>query len=190
MGRQIAIASIVAFFLLPICCFVHELGHYFVAKSYGWTTTLMPAQVTYKLDNQTELQRIAFLLGGPIVDILQIGTGCVILYALRSNSSRSRNLLYWVGMVCSFVCVKWLMTPVFAAFVPMNDELQISQLLGWHPMLLPIMVMLLSIPILTYVIRQHTRHASWLPLACIPVFGFTGGALWVTLIGPMLLSGA
>ena len=188
MKRQMILSALVAFILLPTCIFVHELGHFAVAKSHGWNPRIFPAFVSYHLDHDPgNFPKILFLTAGPFVDVCQVVIGILILYTLRQRDSDSRGTLYWSGVVLAFVSIKWMLTPLIAYFVPSNDEIQISTLLGWHPMLLPIIVMLIGIPVVVSFFKQHLRHGKIAPLLMVPLFGFLGAGVWTQLLGPQIL---
>ena len=87
----------------------------------------------------------------------------------------------------AFVSIKWALTPVFAHFIPSNDETQISTLLGWHAMMLPFLVMIPGLLILTFLVKQHLKRSSWLPLTLVPVCGGLGAGTWVDVLGPLIL---
>lgn len=189
MLKQLCLASLAAFIVPPMCIFTHELGHYAVALSYGWEAKLMPAMVRFQAPGLTDFQRILFGAGGPMVDVLQFTTGFLILFICRNDPAKSSRLFYWMGVALASVVGKWFMAPIFAIAMPtINDEAQISSLLGWPRMLLPIAVMLLSIPMLFVLVKQHLRDGSWFPLCCIPVVGLLGAAAWIMFIGPLLLN--
>ena len=182
-------AAMVAFVLLPTCIFVHELGHFAVANGYGWNPQMFPARVSYHLaDDPGTTARVGFLVAGPIVDLCQVAIGLVVLILLGRKQGEGRGVVYWVGVVLSFVSVKWTLTPFIAAFNPANDEIQIASLLGWHPMLLPILVMFLGLPVLIYVFRQHLRAGGLVSLLLVPLFGFLGAAVWTQWLGPKILN--
>ena len=189
MKRHLMLAAMVSFILLPTCIFVHELGHFAVASSHGWEPQMFPAKVSFHYDQEPgKLPRVLFLAAGPIVDILQVTTGILILILLRRQASESRGIIYWTGFVLAFVSVKWVLTPLIAFLMPTNDEIQISALLGWHPMLLPVLVMLLGIPAVTYVFKQHLKHGTILSLLFVPLFGGLGVGVWTQLLGPRILN--
>lgn len=177
----------VAFVLLPFCIFVHELGHFAVAKSYGWEPRMLPAKVIFHFDQEPGTRaRVLFLGAGPIIDICQVSTGLLILILLRRRDSEGRGIFYWSGVVLAFVSAKWMLTPLIASFMPSNDELQISKLIGWHAMALPVLVMLLGIPVVAFVFKQHLRHGKMVPLLFVPLFGFLGAGVWTQLLGPLI----
>lgn len=181
-------AAVVSLVVLPICIFVHELGHFFVAVAYEWQAKLSPAQVTYSDENVANIQRLYFLAAGPLIDVLQITTGLAILIWLRNQDSDQRGVLYWIGAVLTFVSIKWLLTPIAAEFMPMNDEVQISSLLGWNPMVLPFLVMSLGVIVLAFLVKQHIRSGSIYQLAFLPIFGFLGAGAWMKVVGPLILN--
>ena len=189
MKRHMIHSAMVAFILLPSCIFVHELGHFSVAKSYGWEPQMFPARVSFHLDHDPgKLPRVLFLVAGPIIDICQVATGVLILILLRRRDSEGRGILYWSGVVLAFVSVKWVLTPLIAFFVPANDEIQISEIVGWPPMLLPVLVMLLGVPVVVFVFKQHLRQGTVIPLLFVPLFGFLGAGVWTQLLGPQILN--
>lgn len=189
MKRSTMLAALVPLVLLPTCAVVHELGHLSVAKAYGYRTQLLPAKAIYFYSNEPGAnRRLAFLIAGPVVDVLQVATGLTILLCMRMHEDKQRKLIYWVAMVFASISMKWVATPLGAYFVRSNDEAQISALLGWHRMSLPFVVMLLGIPIMVYIVRQHLKQGSFMQLAIAPSFGILGGGIWVKVLGPMLLN--
>ena len=188
MKRHLILSAMVAFVLLPSCIFVHELGHFAVTK-YGWEPRMLPAQVSFHLDHEPgTCARVMFSGAGPIIDVFQVATGLLILILLRRRDNEGRGILYWLGVVLAFVSVKWMLTPLIASFMPANDEIQISRLLGWHPMVLPLLVMLLGIPVAAFVFKQHLRHGSLVSLLFVPLFGFLGAGVWTQLLGPQIFN--
>ncbi|MCA8999825.1 MAG: hypothetical protein KDA80_22710 [Planctomycetaceae bacterium] len=185
-NRPLLLAAFVSFLGLPACIFVHELGHYAVARAYGWQTTLFPAMVTYT-GNPDRNPRLLFLLAGPLIDLLQIGSGIAILWRFRHRRDRERLAFYWVGVILTFVSVKWVLTPLIAPFHTWNDERQISTLIGCPPMVLPGLVLIPGLICLSFLIRQHLRHGAIHSLVLIPAGGLSGAGLWINLLGPWLL---
>lgn len=186
MKRQWVVAACVSLIGLPLCIFTHELGHFAVAKLYGWPTELHPAKVVY-FSNPAVLPRILFLAAGPMVDLLQLASGVATLRWLHRSKHAPSGLIYWMGLVLSFVSVKWLITPFFAYFIPMNDERQISSLLGLPSMLLPCAVAVPGAIAMFFLIRQHRKHHPLASLTIVPLAGILGAGVWINLIGPLLL---
>ena len=68
MKNQLCIAALTSFAVLPMCIFVHEMGHLMVARSYHWKTQTYPAEVMYIEGNAADHQKLCFLLGGPMIE--------------------------------------------------------------------------------------------------------------------------
>ncbi len=187
--RQMSVAAIVSFILLPTCIFVHELGHYSVARTYGWRAKMFPAYVSFHYDKeQPTSARVMFLIAGPAIDFLQIAAGLSILVLVSQRIGKARGLLYWVGVTLAGCSLKWAVTPLIALYVPASDELQISTVVGWYPMLLPVLVMLPGVAVVTHVTRQHLKHGTLFELLCVPLSGFLGAGAWTQLIGPQIFN--
>lgn len=179
-------AAAVAFFALPACIFVHELGHLSVAAANGWERKLFATRVVYYEREITDAQRLLFLAAGPLIDVLQMATGLLILRRLAKSPEPGRRPLFWFGTVLAFVSFKWLLTPVFALSVPGNDERQISEIIGLHTMALPALTGLAGAVLTAVLIRTQARTRTLWPLTMVLVFGGLGAATWEKALGPLL----
>lgn len=68
-----------------------------------------------------------------------------------------------------------------------NDEAFISKALGLPPWLLPYCLTLLAIIVGLAIIRQHAPGQRLLPFSAIMLGGVIGCALWMRLLGPIIL---
>lgn len=98
MNKLIIIVWILISIVLSL--FVHELGHYTVAKAYGWETEIgifsndSIAYVTAYPETRTDAQSLVFLSAGLLFNLLFIFICLVFVHFTRQHNQEVRVFLY------------------------------------------------------------------------------------------------
>jgi len=183
----------------------HEAGHFLVAKSFGFESSIHYSYVPYSPEIETFADpaqrawtRLAIRIGGPLQTIL---TGCIGLVLLRRSTLRdpiiaAPSMIQWVFI---FLSLFWLrqtaaLVVLAAQFLitshtsERGDEAQIAQHLGFPTHVLNVLGGCIGAMVLWYILFRILPSSMRLQfMAAGLVGGGLGYYLWLGLIGPVVL---
>ena len=177
--------------LFPSFIIAHEFGHALTSLCFGLKTKLHFAETTYTgLQQQlTPTVNLVITAAGVMAGVLLMAVGYVWLWMRRRHRrSEPVTLLDWLATSLAMNAGRWLRGLTGPPSNPQpNDEAFISKALGLPSWLLPYCLTLVALIALVAIVREHPSGQRLLPFSAIMFGGFIGCALWMWLIGPMLL---
>jgi hypothetical protein len=183
MRKDYLIAAVVFFLFFHVGILLHELGHYSAAMAFGWNNVrLTYIGTTVKGETISPAARIIFRACGPLVDVVSSVIGVLGLWWCRSHDGN--RVMYWVSTVLALSSYRWFKVMIQG---PGSDEADVSELLGMGWYVLPAFMFFLACAVWCFVVSTHVRRSTLGALLFGLVFGIAGVALWVGVVGPILL---
>jgi hypothetical protein len=191
LNAKSTVPFLVGLVLFPSFILIHECGHFVAGLSFGLETKLHYAITNFK-GTQAQLTpkvNLIITLAGPLTDAVQMVLGFGWLWMLRRHRKTSpASFLDWTATALALHACRWLrgFTGLPANPQP-DDEAFISKALGLPSWLLPYCLTLMALIVLVAIIRQHAVGQRLVPFSAIMLGGCIGCALWMWLIGPIIL---
>lgn len=191
MNAKLSVPFLVGLVLFPGFILIHELGHYVAGWYFGLETSLHYNSTTYT-GTAAQLTPHVNLMGtmaGPLVDAVQMIIGVAWLWMLRRHRRTSpATFLDWIATALALHAGRWLRGFAGSPSNPQpEDEAFISQALGLPAWLLPYCLAVMAVVMLTAIVRQHAVGQRLIPFSAIMLGGCIGCALWMWLLGPLIL---
>ena len=177
------------FFLgIPLVILIHELGHYGVARAYGYSANLSYASVHFTMprDEHEGVPGMMITLAGPLVNFLFAIVGAIGLWVFgrKESFTKLQTLVVWG---CS-VLLAGGGRGVMKVFSPSgSDEAKVAVRLGFPEIIGPLVMSLPALFFAYVLFRFHWRNDTMLSLIVGLVAGGAGMLTWLTLLGPVVL---
>lgn len=169
----------------PIMILLHELAHYVVAVGLGYNPTLCYDQVTLPPSEIIGQNHMALIvLAGPIIECLLAILGLTWLVKNTHSPGTNRKALKWIATAFSIAGLRWFKT---ACDGPHSDEAKLSEMLGFHYWVGPLLLLMPSLLAVFIIWRFHRANHSVLPFAAGFLACVISGLTWITYAGPSLL---
>jgi len=177
--------------LFPSFIVAHECGHALAALGFGLKTELHYALTTYHGTREQVTPTVNLLIttAGVMVGVVLMALGFVWLWKRRRDRrSEAATVLDWLATSLALNAGRWLRGFTGAPSNPQpDDEAFISKALGLPSWLLPYCLALMALIVSVAIIRQHAAGQRLLPFSAIMLGGVIGCALWLWVIGPIIL---
>jgi LPXTG-motif cell wall-anchored protein len=177
--------------ILPSFIVAHECGHALAALGFGLKTELHYALTTYHgtREQLTPTVNLLITTAGVLVGVVLMALGFVWLWKRRRDRrSEPATVLDWLATSLALNAGRWLRGFTGTPANPQpDDEAFISKALGLPSWLLPYCLALMALIVSVAIIRQHAPGLRLLPFSAIFLGGVIGCALWMRLLGPILL---
>lgn len=177
--------------MFPSFVVAHECGHALVSLAFGLKTELHFALTTAHGNREqlTPTVNLLFALGGVMVAVVLMALGYVWLWKRRRNRrSEPATALDWIATSLALNALRWLRGFTGPPSNPQpNDEAFISKALGLPSWLLPYCLTLLALIMAIAIVRQHAAGQQLVPFSALMLGGCIGFALWMLVLGPIIL---
>lgn len=177
-------ASVVLGIFFSAGILLHESGHYFAAKLFGWGTHFSYSRVSIVEGTTTPMSRFLFKAAGPMVDVVLVVVGVIGLSRSRARTPDiSPGIEYWIATACVLASLRWLKAP----FQLGSDEAEMSVQIGLPYYVIPCVMAIPTVCVIGFLLCKHYQQQTIPPL----VVGFLAGSasllLWLRVIGPQVL---
>ena len=177
--------------LFPSFILIHECGHFLAGLCFGLETKLHYAITNFK-GTQAQLTpkvNLMITLAGPLTDAVLMALGFGWLWILRRHRESSLATFFdWIATALALHSGRWLRGFTGLPSNPQpNDEAFISKALGLPSWLLPYLLAILAAIVSVAIVRQHAVGQRLVPFSAMMLGGCIGCALWMWLIGPIIL---
>jgi hypothetical protein len=203
IDKQLFIKLFLAFIAATIVGTVsHELGHYFVAKYFGYSTTINYATTFWEPTNQDEVVTAAryfyITLGGPAQTLLTGTIGVLLLFYFRKHYYTAQQLnwrqwtiiflsLFWLRQTANLVT--WLAGFVMTGqYSTRGDEIKLAhhlQLPVWSIMTVTAALGLIVLSLIVFQFVPHKQRVTF--LAAGLAGGIAGYILWLEMFGQYIM---
>jgi hypothetical protein len=177
--------------LFPSFIVAHECGHALASLGFGLKTKLHYALTTYQGTREQITPTVNLLIttAGVMVAVVLMALGFGWLWKRRRNRrSEPATALDWFATSLALNALRWLRGFTGTPSNPQpDDEALMSKALGLPSWLLPYCLALMALIVSVAIIRQHAAGQRLLPFSAIMLGGCIGCALWMWLIGPIVL---
>jgi hypothetical protein len=188
---RLLVPFLCAFLAGPAFIFLHEWGHYIMARSLGWRARMHYAETKFDVPSEKFSPRNDMLVSsaGPFLGAVVATAGFVYLH--RSRRHRPQAIATfgdWVATTCVLNVGRWLRCFAGSPSRPVpDDEAYISRAMGLPGWFLPYFLGVVAIIVIVATIRLHPPRARLVPFLASAVGGVAGAVLWMNVAGPILL---
>ncbi|HXD93697.1 MAG TPA: hypothetical protein VNX01_10815 [Bacteroidia bacterium] len=201
--KRLFIGLFLAFIVATIIGTIsHELGHYFVAKLFGYKAEINYAYTYWTPDNPDEivpLDNVFFItLGGPMQSMLTGTMGLILLYIFRNLFDIMHRLTFgqWTIIFLSLFWLRptanlftWIVGYILTGqFSSNGDEVELAkylQLPNWTILTLTAIIGIIVLTVIVFKFIPTKQRMTFL------ISGLTGGItgyfLWLMLLGKYIM---